>query len=99
MAVTNDLLTDRRVLRHAAALREAGCTVGLIGKDDLRVRAKKTWRFYAEYNLRLFLRLLCTRCDIVWANDTDTLLASWLAARLKGKCLVRSEERRVGKEC
>ena len=27
-------------------------------------------------------------CDIVWANDTDTLPASWLAARLRRKALV-----------
>ncbi len=88
MAVTNDLVTDRRVLRHAAALREAGYAVDLVGRNDLRVRAKKTWRFYAEYNLRLFFRLLRMPCDLVWANDTDTLLASWLAARLRRKALV-----------
>ena len=88
MAVTNDLVTDRRVLRHAATLREAGCSVQLIGRADLGVRAKNTWRFYAEYNLRLFFRLLRTPCDIVWANDTDTLPAAWLAARLRRKRLV-----------
>ncbi len=88
MAVTNDLVTDRRVLRHAATLREAGCAVLLIGRADLGVRAKNTWRFYAEYNLRLFFRLLRTPCDIVWANDTDTLPAAWLAARLRRKRLV-----------
>ncbi len=88
MAVTNDLVTDRRVLRHAAALREAGCKALLVGRNELNVWSQKTWRFYAEYNLRLFFCLLRTRCDIVWANDTDTLLACWLAARLKGKRLV-----------
>lgn len=88
MAVTNDLVTDRRVLRHAAALREGGCAVDLVGRNELCVRATKTWRFYAEYNLRLFFRLLRMPCDIVWANDTDTLPASWLAARLRRKALV-----------
>ena len=88
MAVTNDLVTDRRVLRHAATLREAGYEVTLFGRNDLHVRSRRSWRFYAEYNLRLLLRLLRTRCDIVWANDTDTLPACWLAARLKGRRLV-----------
>ena len=88
MAVTNDLVTDRRVLRHAATLREAGYAVTLFGRNDLHVRSRRSWRFYAEYNLRLLLRLLRTRCDIVWANDTDTLPACWLAARLRGRRLV-----------
>lgn len=88
MAVTNDLLTDRRVLRHAATLRAAGMDVTLIGRKDLRVRAPRRWRFYAEYNLRLLWRLLGEQCDVVWANDTDTLPACWLAARLRRKCLV-----------
>jgi len=88
MAVTNDLVTDRRVLRHAATLREGGYEVTLFGRNDLHVRSRRSWRFYAEYNLRLCWRLLRTRCDIVWANDTDTLPACWLAARLRGRRLV-----------
>ena len=58
MAVTNDLVTDRRVLRHAEALREAGFEVELVGRNELGVRNKKTWKFYAEYNLRLWWRLM-----------------------------------------
>ncbi len=88
MAVTNDLVTDRRVMRHAAALCEAGCEVTLIGRNELGVRNRKTWKFYAEYNLRLWWRLLRTKCDVVWANDTDTLLGSYVAARMKRKKLV-----------
>ncbi len=88
MAVTNDLLTDRRVMRHAEALREAGCEVILIGRRQLAVRMKRGWKFYAEYNVRLLWRLLWTRCDVVWANDTDTLLACYIASRLKRLKLV-----------
>ena len=88
MAVTNDLVTDRRVMRHAAALREVGCEVMLIGRNELGVKSRKGWRFYAEYNLRLWWHLLRTKCDMVWANDTDTLLASYVAARMKRKKLV-----------
>lgn len=88
MAVTNDLATDRRVQRHAATLRSAGYAVLLLGRGDLYVRSSRSFRFYAEYNLRLFFRLLRTGCDIVWANDSDTLPACWLAARLKRRRLV-----------
>ena len=88
MAVTNDLVTDRRVMRHADALREAGYEVLLIGRNELRVKSKHGWRFYAEYNTRLWWRLLGTKADVLWANDTDTLLATFLAARMRGRKLV-----------
>lgn len=79
MAVTNDLVTDRRVMRHAATLREAGYEVILVGRNELGVKAKRGWRFYAEYNMRLWRRLLKMKADVVWANDTDTLLGCCLA--------------------
>jgi glycosyltransferase involved in cell wall biosynthesis len=88
MAVTNDLVTDRRVMRHAAALRGEGYEVLLVGRNDLKVRCRRGWRFYAEYNLRLWWRLLRTRADVVWANDTDTLLGCYVAARMRGRKLV-----------
>ena len=88
MAVSNDLLTDRRVLRHAEALRGEGCAVALVGRGELGVRHRKGWLFYAEYNLRLLARLLAVKADVVWANDTDTLPACWLGARLRGRHLV-----------
>ena len=82
MAVTNDLVTDRRVMRHAETLRAAGFEVELLGRRELGMKKKKGWRFYAEYNVRLWWRLMRTRCDIVWANDTDTLLGCYVASRL-----------------
>lgn len=88
MAVTNDLVTERRVMRHAAALREAGYEVTLLGRNEVGVRSRRGWRFYAGYNLRLWWRLLRTECDVVWANDTDTLLGSYVAARMKRRKLV-----------
>lgn len=102
LAVTNDLLTDQRVDRSCKALLEAGYAVTLVGRRlpesrDMDVRSYKTHRmrllfrssalFYAEYNLRLFLRLMLSRADAFYANDTDTLLACCLAAKLRGKRL------------
>ena len=88
MAVTNDLVTDRRVMRHAGTLRGEGFEVLCIGRNDLGVRCKRGWLFYAEYNVRLWWRLLRTKADIVWANDTDTLLGCFMAAQMKRKKLV-----------
>lgn len=88
MAVTNDLVTDRRVMRHADTLRGEGFEVLCIGRNDLGVRSKRGWMFYAEYNVRLWWRLLRTKADIVWANDTDTLLGCFVAAQMKRKKLV-----------
>lgn len=88
MAVTNDLVADRRVQRHAVALREAGYVVDLVGRLELSPRARRGWRFYAEYNWRLWRRLRRSQADVVWANDTDTLPGCYLAARHLGAKLV-----------
>ena len=87
MAVTNDLVTDRRVLRHAEALREGGYEVECVGKRELGVRARRGWMFYAECNVRLLMWLLRRRMEIVWANDTDTLMGCYVATRVKNLCL------------
>ena len=81
MAGTNDLVTDRRVQRHCKTLREAGYDVHTVCRTDLAVRHSRGWRFYAEYNMQLWRKLLDIKPDIVWANDTDTLLGSWLAVK------------------
>ena len=101
LSVTNDLVTDQRVHRSCTALSEAGYDVTLVGRrlpDSVPVeRPYKTVRmrllfrkkavFYAEYNLRLFLRLLFSPTDAFYANDTDSLPANCLAAVLRRKPL------------
>ncbi len=51
------------------------------------------WRFYLEFNIELRRRLLELKPDVVWANDTDTLLGCWLAARrLRSKLVMDAHE-------
>lgn len=103
VAVTNDLATDQRVARTCQALAEAGYRVTLIGRClpaspampdrpyatvRMRLLFKRSALFYAEYNVRLWLRLLFLHPDACFANDTDTLLASAVAARWMRKPLL-----------
>lgn len=102
LSVTNDLVTDQRVHRTCTALHEAGYEVTLIGRllpgskplqrpyrtQRMRLLFRRKALFYAEYNCRLFLRLLFSRADVYYANDTDTLPANYLAARLRRKALL-----------
>jgi len=102
VTVTNDLTHDQRVRKVCASLVDLGYTPLLVGrkrKDSSAVkRAYPTKRlkllfnkgplFYAEFNLRLFFFLLLNRCAVIHANDLDTLLAGYLASKLKGVSLV-----------
>ena len=102
VAVTNDLVTDQRVDRTCRALAADGWRVTLVGRRlphspelaprgyavrRMRLLFRRSAAFYAEYNIRLFLLLLFSRADAVFSNDTDTLAACCLAARLRRRAL------------
>lgn len=102
LAVTNDVVTDQRVDRTCRTLIQAGYSVTLIGRRlpdspsltprpysvcRMRLLFKRNVWFYAEYNVRLFLKLLFAPADAFWANDTDTLPACTLAALLRRRHL------------
>lgn len=95
MAVINDLVTDQRVDRHCRELQKAGYEVLLVGRrlpqsaevqrpyrtERMVLKYVRGPRFYAEFNLRLAKVLVAEKPDVVWVNDSDTLVGGWWAAR------------------
>lgn len=103
VSVISDLVSDQRVHKICLYLVERGYIVILVGRRfadsaELEPRPYKTERIhcifrkglmqYAEFNLKLFLKLLQKKTDLFLSNDLDTLLPNFLLARLRGKRLV-----------
>jgi len=103
LSVINDLVSDQRMHRIASALQAHGHEVLLVGrvlpgsaeitKRPYQTHRMKLWFtqgkwFYLHYNWRLFWFLLRKKADILVANDLDTLLANFLASRIKRSRLV-----------
>ena len=102
VCVTNDLSTDQRVHKTCLSLQKSDYFVieyGRLLPESLPLERsyfthrKKLWfrsgpQFYAEYNIRLFLYLMTAEVDLIFANDLDTLLAAYLAAKLRNKRLI-----------
>lgn len=103
VSVSNDLVTDNRVDKTCNSLVEAGYNVHLIGRlkrnsppmnkrkysySRLHLCFYSSFFFYADFNIRLFLKLLFSKIDILWANDLDTLLANYLISKIRNKPLV-----------
>jgi glycosyltransferase involved in cell wall biosynthesis len=103
VTVISDLSTDQRVHKVCQTLHENGYQVLLIGakkKNSLPLDTRdytarripllfqKKFLFYAEFNTKLFLRLLFTKADIFLGNDLDVMTATYLAATFKKKLVV-----------
>jgi glycosyltransferase involved in cell wall biosynthesis len=102
VSVTNDLFTDQRVKKVCDSLIELDYDILLVGRllnesEELKrnykcIRMRLFFNrgalFYAEYNFRLLLLLLVSRVDIFHANDLDTLLANYIASKIRNKPIV-----------
>ena len=102
ISVTNDLTTDQRVKKVCASLKKLGYDILLIGRllpdstklerDYSILRMNLFFNrgpfFYAEYNIKLFFVLLFSKVSIYHSNDLDTLLANYLASKIRRKPLV-----------
>ncbi len=98
LCVTNDIITDCRIGRIAASLVKLPADVTVIGlsfpdspalpaysysTNRIRMLFRKGPMFYAEFNIRLFFKLLFTSADLLVANDLDTLAAVYMASFFK----------------
>lgn len=102
VTVTNDLVTDQRVMRTNEVLLSMGIRPTFVGRQwsdsmpfskpyphkRFKLWFHKGFLFYAAYNLRLFWYLLFNNFDLYISNDLDTLLPNFLIAKLKGKPII-----------
>ena len=102
VSVTNDLVTDQRVYKVCNSLLKMNYDLLLIGRKlnnsreikrpykvhRFKLFFNKGFLFYAEYNLRLFVKLVFTKKDILLSNDLDTLLPNFLVSKIFRKKLV-----------
>lgn len=102
-SVISDLVSDQRVHKVCTYLHAKGYHVTLIGRAfpeslpvDGRVYAteriacyfRKGIPQYAEFNLKLFIKLLSKKADVFLANDLDTLAPNFLNAFVRQKKLM-----------
>ncbi|MEZ4977932.1 MAG: glycosyltransferase [Chitinophagales bacterium] len=95
LIATSNINYDQRLQKIASSLAKRGAEVLLLGraKGAAEVESPKNYRaknltcffekgvfFYMEINLRFFFFLLANKTDKLCANDTDTLLAAYLAS-------------------
>lgn len=100
VSVISDLTTDQRVIRICTTLQKMGFTVYVIArsfKDSLPLDAypftasrincffRKGVMQYAEFNCKLFCRLIFCKTDYLLANDLDTLIPNFIMAKVSGK--------------
>src|SRR4029077_15911576 len=103
VTVISDLVTDQRVHKVCQTLHDNGYEIFLIGarkKNSLPLEKRdysasripllfqKKIFFFAEFNARLFMRLLFTKGDIFLGNDLDVMPATYLAAKCRRKEIV-----------
>ncbi|MEZ5001223.1 MAG: glycosyltransferase, partial [Bacteroidales bacterium] len=96
--VSNDIVTDQRVLKIANEIILSGAKVTILGRElpwsleaDIPgikiVRYKMLFRkglfFYKFLNIRLFFSILSRKPDILVANDLDTLLPNYIISRFR----------------
>lgn len=102
VSVISDLTTDQRVIRICATLQKMGFDVYVIArsfKDSLpldkypfeatRINCffRKGIMQYAEFNCKLFLKLLFCKTDYLLANDLDVLIPNYAVSRMRRKIL------------
>jgi glycosyltransferase involved in cell wall biosynthesis len=102
VCVSNDLSTDQRVHKTCLTLQKCEYEVVEMGRklhNSIPLeRPYRTLRkklifnsgplFYAELNVRFLIHLLFAKVDLIFSNDLDTLLACYLASKIRHKRLI-----------
>lgn len=102
VTLTNDVISDRRMLRITDSLQNSNYDVTIIGRklsgrkySNIPTNVKLIsclfntgFCFYAEYNIRLLFLLLFSKFDILYAVDLDTLMACGMASKIKNRPFV-----------
>jgi len=102
VSVISDLTTDQRVIRISNTLQMMGFDVTVIARcfanslplDNYLFKAKRIKCIfkkgilqYAEFNTKLFLKLLFCKSDYFLANDLDTLIPNYIISKWRRKNL------------
>ncbi len=102
VSVISDLTTDQRVIRICTTLQQMGFEVLVFARsfnkslplDEYLFKAtrikcifRKGILQYAEFNFKLFWRLLFAKTDYFLANDLDALIPNFIIGKLRGKKL------------
>ena len=102
VSVISDLTTDQRVIRICSTLQQMGFEVSVIARSfadslpldnyvfkatRLKCYFRKGVLQYAEFNLKIFFRLLVCKTDYLLANDLDVLIPNYVISRVRSKKL------------
>ena len=103
VSVSSDLTTDQRVQKVCASLANHGFEVQVLGRElpdsstfsnelykskRFKLWFKKGFLFYVNLNVALFIKLIFSKLDVLYANDLDTLPANYLVSNIKGVPLI-----------
>ena len=103
ISVISDLTTDQRVIRISETLQEMGFEVSVIARsfhnslplgnytfkaNRIKCHFRKGILQYAEFNFKLFFKLLFCKTDYLLANDLDILIPNFVCSRLRSKKII-----------
>ncbi len=103
VSVISDLTTDQRVIRICTTLQDMGFKVSVIARSfnnslplaeynfaasRIKCHFRKGILQYAEFNLKLFIKLLFCKTAYFLANDLDTLIPNYIISKIRGKKLI-----------